>query len=93
MPEFIGEVDVDPSEFVDSCSKKELQRLIEILVEDGHIEPSQADKNKGTGVRNPNHYDETFWLSLDKLSKCRDLLLIEEVDYINNLASKFKHLR
>jgi hypothetical protein len=93
MPEFTAEVDIDPSEFIDSCSKRELQRLVKILEEDGHIEPSQADKNKGNGVRNPNMNDQTFWDSLDHLAKCRDLLTIEEEDYINKLANKFKHLR
>lgn len=93
MPEFTAEVDIDPSEFIDSCSKREKERLIEILVEDGDIEPTQADKNKGSGVRRPNINDQTFWDSLDKLSKCRDLLSIEEENFINNLAEKFKHLR
>ena len=93
MPEFTAEVDIDPSEFIDSCNKKELQRLVEILEEDGHIEPSQADKNKGTGVRNPNMNDQTFWDSLDHLAKCRDLLSTFEENYINNMAAKYKHLR
>jgi hypothetical protein len=93
MPEFTAEVDIDPSEFIDSCSNRELKRLVEILEEDGHIEPSQSSKSKGNGVRQPNFNDLTFWSSLDKLAKCRDLLTIEEEDYINKLASKFKHLR
>ena len=93
MPEFSAEVDIDPSEFIDSCSQKEKQRLIQILVEDGEIEPAQADKNKGTGVRTPNMNDQIFWDSLDRLAKCRDLLTIEEEDLINNMAAKFKHLR
>lgn len=93
MPEFTTEIDIDPSEFIDSCSKSERKRLVELLVEDGDIEPTQADSNKGTGVRQPNFNDFTFWSSLDKLAKCRDLLTIEEEDYINKLAGKFKHLR
>jgi len=93
MPEFTAEIDIDPSEYLDYCSKSERQRLIELLVEDGDIEPTQSDKNKGTGVRRPNFNDLTFWDNLDKLAKCRDLLTIEEEDYINKLASKFKHLR
>ena len=91
MPEFMAEVDVDPSEFLDSCSKR--QELIKWLIEDGDIEPSQADKNKGSGVRRPNINDEIFWNSLDHLAKCRDLLSIEEEEYINKLAERFKYLR
>ena len=93
MPEFTTEVDIDPSEFVDSCSNTELKRLVEILEEDGHIEPSQSSKSKGNGVRRPNINDQRFWESLDKLAKCRDLLSIEEENFINNLGDKFKHLR
>jgi hypothetical protein len=93
MPEFTTEIDIDPSEFVDSCSNGELKRLVEILEEDGHIEPSQSSKSNNTGVRRPNINDQTFWCSLEKLAKCRDLLSIEEENFINNLANKFKHLR
>ena len=93
MPEFTAEVDIDPSEYLDSCSKSEKQELIKWLIEDGDIEPSQADKNKGSGVRRPNINDEIFWNSLDHLAKCRDLLSIEEEEYINKLAERFKYLR
>ena len=93
MPEFTAEVDIDPSEFIDSCSKREKDRLVEILIEDGYIQPDQDTKNINTGVRKPNINDLRFWDSLDKLSKCRDLLSIEEENFINNLADKFKHLR
>lgn len=93
MPEFTAEVDIDPSEYLDSCSKSEKQELIKWLIEDGDIEPTQTEKNKGTGVRNPNYNDQIFWGSLDKLAKCRDLLSIEEENFINNLGEKFKHIR
>lgn len=93
MPEFSAEVDIDPSEFVDSCSKRERQRLVEILIEDGDIQPDQDTKNSNSGVRKPNINDLTFWDSLDKLAKCRDLLTIEEENFINNLANKFKYIR
>jgi hypothetical protein len=93
MPEFTAEVDIDPSEFVDSCSKRELERLVQILEEDGHIEPSQSSKSNANGVRKSNGNDLKFWASLDHLAKCRDLLSITEEEFINNLAERFKHLR
>ena len=50
MPEFyVEDIDIDPSEFVDACSKREIGELIDALVEDGyipkinHVEP--VDKN------------------------------------------------
>lgn len=93
MPEFTAEVDIDPSEYLDSCSKSERQELIKWLIEDGDIEPTQAEKNKGTGVSRPNIHDQRFWDSIDHLAKCRDLLSVDEENYINNLADRFKHLR
>ena len=93
MPEFETSVDIDPSEFVDSCNKREKDRLVEILIEDGYIQPDQDTKNSNNGVLKPNINDQTFWDSLQHLSKCRDLLSIEEENFINNLANKFKHLR
>jgi hypothetical protein len=93
MPEFTAEVDIDPSEFVESCNQRELKRLVEILEEDGHIQPDQETKNSNNGVRRPNINDHTFWESLERLAKCRDLLSIEEENFINKLGEKFKHLR
>jgi ribosomal protein S8 len=93
MPEFTTEIDIDPSEFVESCSNTELKRLVEILEEDGYIQSSEETTSKNNGVRRPNINDQTFWCSLEKLAKCRDLLSIEEENFINNLANKFKHLR
>ncbi len=92
MPEFTTEIDIDPSEFIDSCSRKEKERLIEILIEDGHIQPDQTTLN-GEKVRKQNINDKIFFESLEKLSKCRDLLTLEEENFINNLANKFKYLR
>ena len=95
MPEFTAEaeIDVDPSEFVDACTPKELQRLVEILEEDGYVKPSTETLAKNNGVRQPNVNDKIYWDSLNHLSKCRDLLTFEEEEYINKLAKKFAHLR
>ena len=93
MPEFTTEIDIDPSEFIDACNKRERDRLIEILEEDGYIQPSTETMSKNHGVRQPNINDRIFWDSLNKLANCRDLLTLEEENYINNLANRYKHLR
>lgn len=94
MPDFTpDDIDIDPSEFVDACNKRELKELIDALVEDGHIQPDRLEANSNTGVKNPNINDTTFWESLDHLAKCRDLLSTFEENYINNMAAKYKHLR
>ncbi len=94
MPDFTpDDIDIDPSEFVGACNSREIKELIDALVEDGHIQPSQLENRINNGVRRPNFNDEKFWSSLEHLAKCRDLLSIEEENFINNLADKFKHLR
>jgi hypothetical protein len=93
MPEFTAEVDIDPSEFIDSCSKREKDRLVEILIEDGYIQSDQETKSGNNGVRRPNINDQIFWESLERLAKCRDLLTIEEENFINNLSNQFKYIR
>lgn len=93
MPEFSAEVDIDPSEFIESCNKREKDKLVEILIEDGYIQSEQTIKNSNYGIRRPNINDQIFWESLERLAKCRDLLSIEEENFINNISNKFKHLR
>jgi hypothetical protein len=95
MPDFTpDDIDIDPSEFVDACTSRERQELIDYLVECGYISEDQKDiKSPNYGVRRPNINDESFWGSLDHLKKCRDLLSVTEEEFINNLAERFKHLR
>lgn len=94
MPHFtIDDVDISPSEFVQSCNSKEINELIEILSEGGHLQPEQLTNSKNYGVRRPSVNDEQFWSSLEHLKRCRDLLSIHEENYINNMASKYKHIR
>ncbi len=94
MPDFTpDDISVDPDEFVSSCNSREIKELIEVLIEDGHIEPSQTQKNLSNGIRRPNVNDDIFSESIDVLGKCRDLLSLDEENYINKLAEKFKHLR
>jgi len=94
MPDFqVDDISIDPDEFVSACNKQGLNELIEALVEDGHIEPNQTNKIKQTGVKRPTPNDQIFWDSLDHLAKCRDMLSTFEENYINNMATKYKHLR
>lgn len=93
MAEFTSEVDVDPSDFVDACTSRERQELIDYLVECGYISEDQKDiKKTNHGVRNPNINDNNYWKSLDVLSKSRHLLSLDEEEMINKLSEKFKYL-
>lgn len=92
MPYFTpDDLDIDPSEYFDSCSTREKQRLVEIIIEEGYAAETNPVTNYG--VRRANVNDEKYWESLEHLKKCRDLLSVSEEQFINNLAERFKHLR
>jgi hypothetical protein len=82
-------LDVGPSEYIDACSQRDKERLVDILESEGLIQPESKTLS---GVRNPNINDQIFWDSLQTLTRCRHLLSVEEEEYINKLGEKLKHL-
>ena len=84
MPEFyVEDLDIDPSDFIDGCSRREIQELIDILVEDGYINQTAASS------REDNLMDITYKEALDKLQGRRLYLTLKEEQFIINLANKF----
>lgn len=87
MPYFdIDSIDIEPDEFVSSCNSREIKELIDALVEDGHIQ-------RGCEATNQSHLDDDFTFALSHLMKCKDLMTIEEENFILDLYSRFKYLR
>jgi len=76
-----------PQEYLNTCTTNQKQNLIEILVEDGIVSNKTFDKKYEDNLN-----DEIFLESLKTLSKTRHLLSIEEENFINNLANKFKYI-
>jgi len=37
MPDFSTEIDIEPWEYLNACSRREIDELIEDLIEDGHL--------------------------------------------------------
>jgi hypothetical protein len=70
-----------------------LKYMLEFTTETSPSEFSEEITRKNNLVSNPNLNDQIFWESIEKLTKCRDLLSLEEENFINNLANKFKYLR
>ena len=57
MPEFyVEDIDIDPSEFVSACSKREIDELIDALAEDGYI----VKPIKSVSARDKNILDEEW---------------------------------
>lgn len=76
------DVDIEVDEFVDSCDSREIKELINYLQEQGHL--NESILSKGVSVL------EQEWNSvLNKLSKSRLLLSIEEEEIIKKIANKF----
>lgn len=77
------DVDLEVGDFVDSCSKREIKELIEILEEDGYL-----PKKDGT-VGEDNLLDIEYKNALDKLYNRRIYLTLEEEQFIKQLANRF----
>jgi hypothetical protein len=84
MPEFESYIDVDPSDFVYSCSKREIKELIECLVEDGHLPKSSSPITEGQ----KNLLDIEWESHVSKLFENRLRLSKEEEEIIVQIASR-----
>jgi hypothetical protein len=92
MPDFqVEDIDIDPSEYVYACNKREIKELIDTLVEEGHISKNDVTDYR-TQRSGPNASDIIFDNNLDVLSRNRLYLTIEEEEMINKLAERFKYL-
>lgn len=78
------DVDIDIDEFLSNCSKKDIQYIIECLIEDGHLDKKVLDKDK----IKLNIVDDEWESSLNKLKTRRHQLSIGEENYIINLSNR-----
>jgi hypothetical protein len=83
MPDFyVDDLDISPSDFVDACSNREINQLIEILIEDGYISKESFLNSEGT-------YDDTSYTeALVKLGDSRLRLTNEEEEIIKKIANR-----
>lgn len=85
MPDFyIDSLDISPGEFVDACSKTEIDELISALYDTGYItSKSILENNNDLSVN-----DEIFFEVLVKLSNSRHLLTKTEEEIIKSIADR-----
>jgi hypothetical protein len=87
MPDFyVDDLDISPSDFVDACSKREINELIEILKEDGYI--NGDDDDESFMYNHETHQDYFYTKALVKLSKSRFRLTNEEEEIIKKIADR-----
>ena len=90
MPDFTpDDIDISPEEFVNSCSKREIDELIDVLVTDGIIDRSVLSSEQLDETINKKDCD--FVDALNHLRNKRHLLTTTEEGFIISLAEKFKH--
>jgi|LauGreDrversion4_2_1035121.scaffolds.fasta_scaffold154268_1 hypothetical protein len=86
MPEFSTYVDVDVFEFIDECSKSEINDLIDDLIDRGYL----TKNSKGIGK--PPQYsliEETHRDYCDVLANSYHRMSKEEEETIANIAKKY----
>jgi hypothetical protein len=86
MPDFSTEIDIEPWEYISECSSREIDELIETLIEDGYLSRfnGKAVPNKQGGSVMDLEWDE----SLTKIRMSKHLLSNEDESIIINIANK-----
>jgi hypothetical protein len=87
MPDFSTEIDIDAWDYISACSNREVKELIEVLIEQGHLD-SFNGQVKVTNPQN-NLFDDEWWELLVKLRDSRNLLSNDEESLIKNIANRF----
>ena len=88
MPEFEANVDVDVVDFIDECSRRELQELIDELVDRGWV-IRKIDRNSSPDAELPNLLEIEWMYMVSKLSDLRQRVTLEEEQTIKELVSKY----
>ncbi|MDI3349906.1 hypothetical protein [Mycoplasmopsis arginini] len=83
----VDDIDIDPVEFMNECSRWEIDEVIEWLIERDHINSKNSNSDEEL-----NHNDNDFLRNVDAIGKSKHLLSVEEEDIINRIGGKFKHL-
>ena len=84
MPDFTTEIDIDPYEYVDECSRHEKQELIDELVNRGFVlQISSPSETK------PNLLEIEWFNTISKLATLRQRVTLEEEQAIKELVSKY----
>ena len=86
MPDFSTEIDIEPWEYISECSSREIDELIETLIEDGHLSRfnGKVQPNKKGGSVMDIEWDEL----LTKIRFSKHLLSNEDESVILNIANK-----
>lgn len=86
MPDFSTSVDIEPWEYISECSSRDIEDLIETLIEDGHL---ARFNGKVVPTKEGSSAMELEWdESLTKLRFSKHLLSNEDESRIIEIANK-----
>jgi hypothetical protein len=85
MPDFSTEIDIEPWEYISACSNREVDELINTLIEDGHLDKFNGKVvSKGDASLMSEDWNE----ALAKIRNSKHLLSIDDENVIINIANK-----
>jgi hypothetical protein len=86
MPDFSREIDIEPWEYINACSNREIDELIQDLIDDGHLTRFNGKlvPKKENGSFMDLEWDEL----LTKIKNSKHLLSNEDESIIINIANK-----
>lgn len=88
MPEFYPDsMDISPSEFVSDCSSREIKKLIEILIEDGHLPSSVL--NQTPNSKSYSRLQSEFEDKTNKLSKVYHSISKDDEEILEKIFKKY----
>jgi len=82
MPLF--DLDIDVDEFLSTCSKREINQIIDALIEDGYLNKSSLPTSKNVCIAQQEHID-----SCTKLVNNYYQLSIEECEILKKISNRF----
>jgi hypothetical protein len=86
MPSFyVDDIDVEVGEFLDKCSKREIDLLIEYLIEDGHI----GKENILPLSKTRNHFDDEWDGIIGNLRGKRLIMSDEDEKLLRDISKKY----
>lgn len=89
MPTFyVDDIDIEPYEYVQSCSKSERKELITELVDSGYLPQSVKTWMEGEKKKGFHASEQIFETALDKLHGKYSVLTQEEEEIILKIASR-----
>lgn len=90
MPRFYQEVevniDIDVEEFFYECSDRDIEKFIQLLIEEGTL-PKTLEKN--SKAQNITLNDKMWYETIEKLRSNRITLTNEEIEFIEKISNRF----